>query len=342
MRRPNRRLLLGLGFLLAALLPIQAHAGCGCDHPPPAWDVVMPPFGSPGKTIALFATGGDAFVPGETYEVKFGSPEASAIATMDDRLEVTVPDGVNLGPVEIEVRGPGVDHKYAKSDFTALPDPRVVPEQAGFFGMKDYRAAIGEDGTLYVPLDLTSVLAAMQFALVMDMPLRYGHDDVVIYNADGVDLTLFTLTVEDPTERQWGSYYGWEVQQDGGIPGVIYEGQTDFSGDLELSDVFTYWRHEFFTYAGAHMPGQSHAVDAHGRHPDGTLHVDHNNLVIAIHGLEDGSALGPGERQIDVGWAVYPTENPVEIGGLSFLAQLGLMWSAPQFEIRRYDDDDDD
>ena len=53
MRLTNQLVVLGLGILMAALLPLQATAGCGCDHPPPGWSVVTPPFASPGKTITL-------------------------------------------------------------------------------------------------------------------------------------------------------------------------------------------------------------------------------------------------------------------------------------------------
>ena len=70
--------------------------------------------------------------------------------------------------------------------------------------------AVSAGGVLYLNLDLQDVQDPTQFGfLISDTPLRFGVDDVVFYNADGVDLTIFDLAVEDPTERQWGSYFGW-------------------------------------------------------------------------------------------------------------------------------------
>lgn len=332
MRLRDRIVLIGLGMLIASLVPLSAQAGCGCDHPPPAWSVVMPPFASPGKTVTIFAADG-AFTPGASYVVKFGSPSLTVVATMADRLEVVAPDGMSLGPVEIEVQGAGYDHKYGRSDFTALPHPRAIPEVGGHFGVEDYAAAVGEDGTLYLPLDLSDARSAMQFAMgLVDTPLRYSHDEVILYNADGVDLTLFTLNVDASSERQWGSYFGWEVEEDSGLPGLVFRGQRAVPPETAFSDVFTYWRHEFDTYAAAHAPGGSHEVDDNGLHPDGSVHVDHDNVVIAIRGLEDGAPLGPGERQMDLGWVSMVVDDPVSPTLMSTLLKVSSQWGAPLLE----------
>ena len=53
--------------------------------------------------------------------------------------------------------------------------------------------------------------------------------------------------------------------------------------------MFTYWRHEFYTYDAAHQPGgeyyaQTENEDGYLLHKDGTVHVDHGRLVVAIAG----------------------------------------------------------
>ncbi|MGH0035300.1 MAG: hypothetical protein ACQGVK_09760 [Myxococcota bacterium] len=350
----GRRVSITLGLILSLglCLPLTAQAGCGCDHPPPDWSLVMPPFGSPGRTIAIFADGFE-FEPGRSYEVDFGSGSTTATASVSDRIEVVVPDSVSPGPVELKVKDSGhLDVSYSEALFTALPPARKVREVSGIFKMPGYEAAIGADGTFYLALDVSDVLAPMQFSFVLqDLPLDFDHDDVVIYNADGVDLTLFTLEVEDATERQWGSYYGWQVETDSGIEGTYFEHKIRAAGDLsKMSNLFTYWRHEFYTYAAAHAPGGSHEVNENGFHPDGTRHIDHDGLVIAIQGMERDASnpddpslampLGPGKRTVDVGWVSLHAENPVELGLLEPL--LLLSGSSFMDFIHPVDDDDDD
>ncbi len=314
-----------------ALAPAGAvRAGCGCDHPPPAWSVVMPPFGSPHKVITVFAEGG-SFTVGETYAVSFGSgPTVSVVATLSDRLEVAVPKAAAPGPAAIRVQGPDYDHSYPESAFTVLGKPRKIKNREGIFAARNYEAAVSSDGTLLLPINVEKVLDPVQFAFALrDLPLAFTADDVVIYNADGVDLTLFTLDV-NTTSHQWGEYYGWTVETDAGLPAEIYEGLEHESDEpSRTSDLFTYWRHEFYTYRNAHLPGGTHEVNEAGYHPDGTLHIDHDHLVIAIRGqLRDPSAPGdptrlqpltPGSVTVDVGWVSIWSEQPVD---LAFIAPI--------------------
>ena len=320
-----------LTLLLAAalwLIPAgAARAGCGCDHPPPEWSVVMPAFGSPNKVITIFAEGGGSFLLGSTYTVEFGSKHVSTPAGLNDRLEVAVPRGVAVGPVALRVHGPGYDHTYPESAFTALANPRRIRDRDGVFTARSYRAAVTTDGTLLLPVDVRNVRDPMQFAFALrDLPLAFGQEDVVIYNADGVDLTLFTLEVDSP-DKQWGEYYGWTVESDSGLDNDVYEGKAGDSDDISrASDVFTYWRHEFHTYANAHAPGGSHEVNSVGYHPDGTLHIDHGRLIIAIQGLErdalapgdlsQATPLVPGERRVKLGWLSIESEAPVDLSAV--------------------------
>ena len=317
-------------LLAATLLSAgAATAGCGCDHPPPDWTVVMPPFGSPNKHIAIYAVNG-AFEVGGTYTVDFGAHEIDVVAEATDRVEAVVPHGVERGPVELRVTGPGYDYTYPDSAFTALPHPRRIKNREGVFHKRGYRAAVGADGTLYLALNVKRAKDALQFAFSFrDLPLAYTADDVVIYNADGVDLTLFTLDVTD-AHHQWGEYYGWTVETDAGLDADMYEGLAAESDAIATtSDLFTYWRHEFHTYAAAHAPGGSHQTNANGYHPDGTLHVDHYNLVIAIDGkVRDPSNPGdpslatplePGMQRVDLGWLSIRSDAPIDLSGVAAL-----------------------
>lgn len=327
--RPLTLSCLGAIACMALIAATPARAGCGCDHPPPAWTSVMPPFGSAGATIQLMADD-SALEIGALYEVDFGdSARIKVRATHTDRLAVDLPAAVPPGPVAIRLSGPGVELFYPDDLFTALPRARRIQEREGVYAARNYDAAVGADGTLYLALDASRVLDPMQFTFALHgIALHFEHDDVVIYNADGVDLTLFTLDVEDGSDRQWGSYYGWSVESDHGLRNLYYLPQVAHPHDADaVSSVFTYWRHEFHTYAEAHEPGGSHEVDEQGLHPDGTLHIDHDSLIIAIRGVErdaddpldlsKATALPPGEREVDVAWLSVATEQPVELPSLS-------------------------
>ncbi len=342
--RRSLPLLLLTGAL--ALAPAEtALAGCGCDHPPPAWSVVMPPFGSPHKVITVFAEGG-SFTVGETYDVSFGSgPTVSVVATMTDRLEVAVPKGAKPGPAAIRVQGPGYDHTHPDSAFTVLGRPRRIKNREGIFKARRYEAAVSADGTLLLPIDMEKVLDPVQFAFALrNLPLSFTADDVAIYNTDGIDLTLFTLDVTTP-QLQWGEYIGWLVETDAGLPAEIFEGlEYDSDDPIRTSDLFTYWRHEFYTYRNAHLPGGTHEVNEAGYHPDGTLHIDHDHLVIAIRGqLRDPAApnaptrlepLAPGSVTVDVGWVSIWSDQPVDLGFITpFIGLTDEDWAEELEEV---------
>ena len=318
--------LLALAFGL--FLPEPASAGCGCDHPPPAWLALTPPFASPGTTVRVHADGFE-FQVGSPYEVDFGgSGKTFAVARDLGALEVVVPPDAKPGPAAVKVKGPGdVDHAFDKSLFTVLAPAPSIPAGDGIWVIRDYKVSVATDGSLLVPLDVEQVLDGTQFAFQFGhLPLTFGQEDVAFFNADGVDLTLFTIDVADLTERQWGSYYGWTVEQDTGITGEVYDNKVlaplqSFLSDFLVSDLLTYWRHEFHSYRNAHAPGGSHEVGSDGFHvQQGTLHIDHDRLVLAISGLERGGfdadsaldSLDPGTRQVNLYISTKVSDKPIE------------------------------
>ena len=227
------------------------------------------------------------------------------------------------------------------------------------FNARRYKAAVTTDGTIMLALNVSQMRDAMQFAFAFrDLSLAFNHDQVSIFNADGVDLTLFTLNV-DTTQHQWGDYYGWTVEGDSGIPSEIYEGLSEDSDDLtRTSDLFTYWRHEFHTYAAAHAPGGTHEVGANGYHPDMTLHIDHDYLIIAIQGVERDAMnpgdlslarpLEPGMREVELGWISLRSDDPIDLWFVApLISDADEDWAEELEEMLfdgddGYDSDDDD
>jgi len=213
---------------------------------------------------------------------------------------------------------------YDESVFTVLPAWVVVPPADGVFESKKFDVAVDSMGTVLLPLDLSQIHAATQFALrFKDIALAFGVDDVVFYSREGVDLGLFTLAVDDDAKRQWGSYYGWEVNEDGGLGGYRFDDRTARARDLRgSSDVLTYWRHDFKAYTAAHQPGQDYEVDENGFHKNGTLHVEHDFIVLAIHGQER-SAYFPTNRYL---------ESPLESGKARVRLNVAIQQAAGPIE----------
>lgn len=336
----NFRKLLTLAALALAVL-FQApmtSAGCGCDHPPAPWTLVMPPFASPGKQVSIFADSGK-FQPGETYTVDFGgSAFVEVVASEPGRLRVPVPEkaGEDPGPKALKVQGPGYDREYARELFTALPPAPVVPATGGSFAIRKLFTAVADDGTLFLPLHVGNLLDATQLAFQLtNLPLAFGPYDVTIFNADGMDLTLFTLEVGDLVHRQWGEYYGWRVEDDTGLHGDFFDPAVLSSSDhLQTSNVLAYWRHEFHTYAAAHGAGGTHQVDQDGLHPDASVHVDHDRIVIAIQPLRrnssdpaDLSPLDGGKLEMDLVMIARGAAGPLDRLEIGRAMTNAVAWS---------------
>ncbi|MEW6268463.1 MAG: hypothetical protein AB1689_04095 [Thermodesulfobacteriota bacterium] len=265
-----------LGVALASP-SARVEAGCGCDKPPPPPAAVRPAFASPGSSVTLFASGLRA---GRRYVVTFGERHAvPATATVrrdladgvaKPQLVVNVPD-VPIGPTSITVarRGQRV-LAIGDDDFTVLQPALRLEEQDAALLVRCYSAAVSADGTVYLPLDIGAIKERMLFSGVGEsFPLLFSADDVVIYNAQGFVMQLLT--------GQRGLY---EIR-DVGSP-----------DSFEL----TYDRHEFVTYQQEHVHDGALALDPSDPawHVDGTPHVDHDRLVVAIDGEIEGRGRSSG------------------------------------------------
>jgi hypothetical protein len=185
-----------------------------------------------------------------------------------------------LGPASISVTGStagGVVITVPDSAFTVAPTPVAISADYGRDKWSNFQAAVGRDGTVYLALDLTNVSLPMVFeAQALGWPLRFGSQDIVFYNAQGFLMQHLVTAGLDP------------------IPGMFVFPPQDPSTD---SDLLHYSRHEFTTYFLQHQERQPHAVDPldPNWHLDGTPHVDHNHLILAIMGhLNNGKAPAPG------------------------------------------------
>ncbi len=300
-----------VALALLFLASPAAWAGCGCDHPTPCPTPVMPGFASPGDTVELTGGGFTLDLGGNEIEFKKGKSKeykakkrlktkinedlmkdgdtkleekVNVGATDEEHLRVAVPRGSHnkekklVGPVDHKVKG-GKDCKEKlaeyKDQLLFLSRPLTLEEDEGHYIFVDYPIAVDSSGVIYIPLDLSNIQDAMNFAVYIDnVPLDFGSNDVLMYNKDGFNLNLFTLDV-DGYEKQWGAWYGAQALQ---------------NADPMKSDIVTYWRHDFYEYHAAHEPGGSHYAhtrneDGHLVHADGTIHVDHDRLVVAVSGI---------------------------------------------------------
>jgi hypothetical protein len=276
-----RRVLLGaLALLLVARV---ADAGCGCDKPPPPRAAVRPFAGSVDETVTLFD---DRIVAGERYEVEFVSTgdgrsdwsRARAVRRRDladgqgrPHLRVRVGD-VSLGPCRISVWKDSVRlYTLGDDQFTVIAPPLPLHEFAETVRRDAYQTGVGRDGTIIIAVEVSQVSEATTFTgVALGYPLRFGAQNVAIYNKDG-----FLMQLLDPSQQ--------------GLFRLT-------RGDAGKSDILSYWRHEFRTYKQEHRQLDARRQEENSDwHADGTYHVDHDRLMIVISGtLLDGTAPTPG------------------------------------------------
>jgi hypothetical protein len=178
-----------------------------------------------------------------------------------------------MGPTSIKVERSGrTVVRIPPSDFTVLQAPISFAQHDADVLVSCYRAAIGSDGTMYIPLNVGAISHRMLFSgLAEGYPLTFGPEDMVIYNTQGYVMQLLG-------------------PEDTGLIAIEDLGSPD---SFEAS----YDRHEFDTYRSEHLHEGGLALSPDPAwHVDGTPHIDHDNLIVAIQGvLENGSTPHPGK-----------------------------------------------
>ena len=272
--------------------PSPAEAGCGCEKAPPAPASVRPSVTYAGMPVALFSS---MFTVGTAYTVTF----ASGTTTTSERVAATVvslrdiADGyykpqlvVNLpalplGPTSITATRNGAtqpDLTIADSAFTVAPTPVAVPYAYGYWQYPNSQAAVSRAGITYLSLDLSGVTNPLIFQAFMGgYPLTFSAGDVTFYNSQGFLMQLLLNKTSRGTTPVEGMFV---------LPAPT-------TAD---SNVLWYSRHEFNTYFLQHLPGQARATDPTDPnwHVDGTRHVDHNHVILAINGKLNGVAPAAG------------------------------------------------
>lgn len=266
-------------FLTTLVTTPDVQAGCGCDKPPPPLADIRPAFSSPGRRVTLFA---DGLVERRSYKVRFESADGR-VRTAHGRavMKRDFADGIRKlqvvvsvpklapGPTSVVLsRNRQVLLTVPAEEFTMLQKPLDLDEKNEATVAGCYQAGVGADGTVYVPVDLRSISQRTIFeGFGKNYPLRFESADIAIYNTQGVLMQL--LTPENASI--------WAIVDNRGAPN---------------SFALTYDRHEFETYAEAHRHEDGFDLDPADPmwHVDGTRHIDHDHLIVAIHGrLRDGS-----------------------------------------------------
>jgi hypothetical protein len=292
MKRPTSGAYAFVLSLAATLLcvPAPAEAGCGCAKPPPPRAVVRPFVGHVDQRVVVFS---DGFVEGTRYSVRFtsstdGSMDWSkgkaamrrdfADGAFRMQLRVVVPS-VSLGPCELRVfTNDGVEVlRVNDSQFTVTSQPIALHDFNETLVRNSYQAGVGKDGTIYIPVDVSEVSSGTVFTGTANgYPLAFGASSIAMYNEQG-----FLMQLLDPTS-----------------PGLfrIALPQPVSLQQPPSSYTLNYWRHEFRTYKQDHRWADAHRTDDDPDwHADGTPHVDHNRIVVAISGiLTNGSRPQPG------------------------------------------------
>ena len=279
-----------LAMLAGGLLARPVFAGCGCSKPPPAPAQIRPRVTYGGMPVTVF---GASLVAGQTYTVSFtamGGQTASvngvaaarrdvSDAVVKPQLSVTVPMTLPLGPTSLVVRLLGSSTNllvFTDRDLTVAPRPIALPTVYGTFSYPNSQAAVDRDGVLYFSLDLTGLTEPLVFeSEFLGYPFRFAAQDIVFKNTQG--FLMQTLLQAGTTVP---------------IPGMSVQPATTPATN---SDKLHYSRHEFNTYFLQHQERLPHAVDpTDGNwHLDGTRHVDHDHLIVAVTGRRNDGTLAP-------------------------------------------------
>lgn len=299
--RPRSLMIMASAIVaMAALRTVPADAGCGCNKPPPTAALVRPAFASPGDTVTLFPPDNrsgeyDVEFKNGSKEVKLRDVKAVYKRDLADgrykwQVVVAAPQ-LSRGPTSIEVEGPGKDFTVSKSTFTMMQRPLALQEGDGETLAKCYSAAVTADHTVLIPLDISAIDDHMIFnGLGEQYPLLFGAADVTIYNAQGFLMQLLT-------------------PQNAGIYAIDDPGNPD-------SMALTYDRHEFITYREQHAHENGFGLDPKDPawHVDGTYHVDHDHLVIAIKGNVENQGPPPAGKTPNFDFSIVTALADTTVG----------------------------
>jgi hypothetical protein len=289
---------------LASASPAGA-AYCGCDKPPPEANVaVRPAFAYPSSSIILFS---EDFVEGRSYRVKFyrpgvlsgrgsGSAKLSGTATaiavrardqgdfdplnpsaplpLRKQLRVKLPRRLKYGPARIDVTDPTLRSRHpmlvvSEDDFTVIGRPIVLTED---MSQRDIPVTTGmsRDGHLFFALDMSQVRESTLIDVrLIELLFPLAPESVTGWNIQGFNVGTLRNVPDDPR-------FGWRLF-----------GANDEDANGGNAYRIRYWRHEFMTWEQAHHPGGSKVhvedpVEHDYWHQDGTPHIDHDHIVIAV------------------------------------------------------------
>jgi len=269
-----------MSALVVLASPGAASAGCGCDKPPPPRAAVRPFVGWTNQMITLFDS---RLVPDQPYSVEFrGVDGTSDWSRGKAALKRDVADGQYRAQLRVSVGEVSVDgaslngaqtflYGLPDDQFTVTAPPITLRDIDETMSQDAYQAGVGRDGSVYLPVDVTGVSAATTFTGTgLGFPLAFGSSNVAMYNDQGFLMQLL----------------------DANVPGLFQIS----AGDELTSNTLAYWRHEFATYKKMHRQVDAYDTDNDPNwHADGTRHVNHNLIVVAIRGkLADGTAPVPG------------------------------------------------
>ena len=269
--------------LLIMSLPTLTLGGCGCDKPPSLPAILQPSATYPGMSVVVSDS---RLQSGQSYRVVFLSRSARESVTVhveaatrrsiatrkyEPQLVIPVPS-LPQGPASISVWQEGHNEAVLlipDTDFTVVSRPIVIPEQGGTYRYTNVRAAVGHDGVVRLSLDLSQVrLPLVVEAQAQGYPLRFEAEQVSFYNTQGILMQLLGQ----------------------GMPGLFSVGVATSS---DMSTMLRYSRHEFNTFYLQHGEKQAHLIDPQDAnwHQDGTPHIDHDHLIVAIRAVLPGNTV---------------------------------------------------
>jgi hypothetical protein len=326
--------LLALAGLLAGRAPARA-AYCGCDKPPPDPNVaVRPEFSYPGASIILFS---EDFVVGREYTVNFyrfrllslvgllqprldARTRARAVRARDQgdfdpldptaplplrtQLRVKLPRTLEYGPARIEVVDPATGARVlviGEDDFTVIGEPIVLRENMPP-RVIPYETGMSRDGHLFFAFDMSRVRNPILLdAEIVDLLLPLFSEGMTGWNVQGFNVGTLRDVPDDPR-------FGWRLFDPNGHDVSI----------LGNASRVSYWRHEFWTWELAHHAGGPKVqvddpLDHDFWHEDGTPHIDHDHIVVAVdvHELDLSRLLSGTELNlIRLHLSTTPSANP--------------------------------